>query len=640
MADSPTVDQWSGLDHKTGMGTTSGGVDASPAWVTSDDDKRRLNAYARIRAYMETVSREFLAEEETDPDKKLNWREYGDAAVLMARISAAVLGEGPVVGVVGADMTVPDVPDIPQAPKEPEAGLPPLEAEIANLVYNTAAEAWKANAMERVASWQEDLAEIPKLREREAVLQQWAEDEALLPKLIELETESVVPLGTGVAVLGWDDSKKRTAVEIYEPDAYFPVLSDRYPSQFPDRVHLAWSFVEMVDGEEKTFVRRVTYELVPVVPIEGQEDPAPGVDRGAPLRYLQPGQEWTHSCLVSDGVWPAEAFEEIDGMAESVVWSTTVVDGQVVPLQQLAIGLDFIPVVRCSHTLASTTHFGRSALVRNAQLLDELAATDTDEALASRWAGRPPVAVSAMPPGETELVLHPGRAVKLGEGGSLSVVDMARNLEEVGNRVQRLLKRLSVNSQVPEGLLGRVDASQVPSGLALTLSFTSFDQMIQGGREARKLPYSLLLKFAQRIAIQNEDEAYGGSTEVMPAEIRFGPFMPQDLAGGAAVIQMLLASGAISQATGIRMAQEYGAPVEDVVLELAGIRAAMGSVAKDIADATEQPRYAAEFLGLSAFEEPEGVDPNGPVQVPQGASLPFGDPGQDDGQDPAADPLQ
>jgi hypothetical protein len=630
MADELLIDLWSSLDHKAGMGKTSGGIDGAPKWIP-DLEKRRLNAYLRIRAYLETVARELLIEDPKDPERKSAWREYGDPQVMAQRVAAAMLGKEPGVGIVGADRPVSDAPDIRPAPRKPPEGLEPEEARVLELVYKAALTVWEAEAMETLTAWEEDLAELPKLRGREDWLQDWAEAEKFLTKLHELERECIVPLGSGVMVFGWDHAKKRVGCEIFEPDAYFPILSDRSPGEFPRRVHLSWPYKELnAAGEEEDWVRRITYELVPVVPVEGQDDPAPGVDRGQIPAYVQDSAQWVDSCLITDATYPADAFEQVDGLNDRAVYSMApiVAGGPLVPLQQVAIGLDFIPVVHWPNTPSLLTHYGRSFLAGLFQLLDEIASTDMDEALASRWAGRPPIVAKGMEPGKTELDLTPGSALRAGPGGGIETIEMAPNLTALGERIDRLLKRLSVNGSVPEGLIGRVDAAEVPSGLALALSFTAFEQMIGSGREARALPGQLALKFVQRIAIVNQDETIdtADSPDALPAELRFGAFMPQDLAGGAAVLKLLRDAGLISQETGIRMAQDRGAPVTDVAGEVLAIRSEMGEEALRIADATGDPKYAARFLGLSDFEANEatsnnnttgnGVDVNAPVTNP------------------------
>jgi hypothetical protein len=195
---------------------------------------------------------------------------------------------------------------------------------------------------------------------------------------------------------------------------------------------------------------------------------------------------------MTDGTVPLDAFEEVDGVAKGFQFrKLRISDTEEVELNQYPLGLDFIPVVHVPHTLNARTHFGKSPLTTLAQLFDELAAADTDEALAAGWAARPPMGISGLglpPTGQADTVaIRPGKGYRLADGGRVTAIDMAGHLQGLGERIHALLKRLSVNARVPEGILGRVDASEVPSGLALTLSFTSFEQLVEGDREATAL---------------------------------------------------------------------------------------------------------------------------------------------------------
>lgn len=621
MADGPIIDQWSGLDHLVGMGEDAGELDYAPPYL-DDQQKRRINAYLRLRAYLETVRREFLAEDPDDAALKDKWREFGDPATLVDRVAAAVLGDDPFVAVLGIDDPVPDAPDIPPAPKEPAGDLPDVERDIRQSVYDAAIETWRANAEATIEMWQADLARIPLLEQRHDWLQDWAVDDDYLAKLVEMESENTVALGSGVIVHRWDRKLGRVVTETYDPDAYFPVLDDSIQSQYPNRVHLAWIFTEVDEsGNEVEYVRRITYELVPLDPADPDYE---ALDFGAPPRYLTEGQIQTQACLYSNGVWLLADFERLADIQQGATWEVVeTADGQLVDADRVPLNIDFIPVVHVPNTLNSSGHFGRPLLVRLCQLLDEIAGTDTDEALASRWAAQPPVALSGLEPGATTIDMTPGQGVKLGEGGRISTINMAENLSQIGDRQDRNLKRLSVNGQVPEGLLGRVDASEVPSGLALTLSFTSFEQLIKKMRMARGRKFPLSLKFVQRLAIQNDDPTLEGSTEVHSAELRFGTFMPQDLLTIAQIIAMLYQADMISQETGLAMAQEGGVPSTDLGDELASIRATQAEKADLIAEALGDSRWAAEFLGVTDYEAPGGVDTEGGAVIPPpGANVP------------------
>ena len=633
MADDDVVtrDPWAGLNHKTIM---SSKMDQVPRWVPASE-RRRLTAYDVLSGYLTNNARVYLPPLADDDERADSWQEYGDAALLVRRIRDAVVGEDPGIQVVGADVPIEDGPDLPDFPPPPRPdAMEPEEFEMRGRVYTRQVELWQAQAEASFARWETDIERQPALLARQDALAEWAEDESLIRKIVECEGRNVVALGEGVYALGWDSAKGRPTVEFHDPAAYFPVLDDVAPNEFPTRVHLAWGIVETgPDGKTTEYVRRITYELVPV-------DQAPeGWERAG---YLPDGVEQTHVCLLSDGYFPLDAFRDttLDGLDKSAEWRTVEVDGVEVELRNYPMGYDFIPLVHVTHDLASASHFGESPIAVLAQLLDEISASDTDESLASRRAARPMITISGMAQasGRTDaeraanntVDIRPGMAAKVAPGGGIDVVDMAQHLLSIGERIKQLLKRLSVNASVSEGMIGRVDASEVPSGLALTLSFTSFEQMINGARLARAGAYTRLLKFAQRIQIHHaggwpvSDADAELSTEIYPAEVAFGAFMPQDLAGVVEIITRAVNAYVMSIETAIVMLREAGVPVEDVQAEVAAIRATMGDTAEAIANATGDPGAAAEFLGLAEVDDTRvdvaepSANGEGPPPVPAG----------------------
>lgn len=594
MADPVVLDQWSGLDHKDLTG-----VEVAPPYA--EGDARRLNHYAALGAYLETTARSLLPDDSIHEPEEL--QEFGEAAVLVDRVAAAVLGEDPAVIVVGADEAVPARPELEDAPDEPSEDLPDHERDVEAQIFETAVEVWTANAEASIEAWRAQLEELPRLRARQGWLQEWEVRERFLAKLRENENENVVPLGDGVMTLGWDQRAGRVRMRLYEPDAYFPVLESDDPEEFPDVVHISWQYSTFEGDEETRWVRRVTYRMVPVEEFEGEWTPA---------RYLGEGETQTHICTITDGSFLLEDLEDIytddrPPQLEEIDISDGTGEPELVPVDNLSLNIDFMPVVHVPNTPSTSKHFGRSVLSRLGQLLDEIAATDTDEAMSSRWAARPPLVVDGLDRGTEVVNLSPGESMA---GGGVDTIEMAPNLEKIGLRLNSLLKRLSVNGQVPEGLLGRVDASEVPSGLALTLSFTPFVQLIGNLREARSAKFPLLLRMVQRIAIQSEDETLGGDVRVYDAEVAFGAFMPQDLVGVVDLIVKLLQVDAISVRTALIMLVENGVPIESIEAEIAEIRSTDGATALAIADALQDARPAADYLGIKGFEA-AGPDPEG-----------------------------
>ena len=597
MTDIPVIDLYAALDHKAGMGeNASSGLDASLPYIP-EQDRRRMNAYYRLAAYLENVARIHVVPDDGEPDETANRREFGDARMFIDQIAGAVLGIGPQIVVDGADTALPDLPDLPAAPPEPAEGLPEIEAAAAQLVYDAAAEEYAARVEQIVERWKELAARQPELLESQDWLREWADADQYIAKITEMEHTTTVPLGDGIMEHSWNAEAGRPETTIYHPEAYVPIWDPGSRSEFPNRVHLVWPETEEVDGEETQVVRRMTWELVPV---DG-EDADPSIDRGPALKYLTDSQTQTETCLFSHGVWLADGLEDIDDPPSPMRWETMDTGtGEPVPVERVPLGLDFIPIVHFTHSLARLEEFGRSPLLATIQLLDEIHASDTGQAYASRLAERPPLVLSDLKPGTTEVKIAPNIGFGIGPQGKAYPLPMAQELKILLERELQQLSRLAAVFRVPEGLVGRIKPDQVPSGISLRLSFTSFEQSTERARMARAQKYRLSQKMIQRIAIQNDAE---GITEVAPARLEFGTFMPQDLAGDAAVIQLLHEAKAISVETGVVMAKAAGAPIEDVQAEVTAIVARWGDFLDQLTAATEDPRYAVDQAGLPTLSD-------------------------------------
>ncbi len=612
--DGITFDQWAPLDFKD-----PSLVSDVPGYLT-DDQARRIIAYRMLSAYVNQLAR-LLLPDTADYDAD-SLREFGDLAPIVRRIASAVLGEDPTVVVPGADIQPADTPDIPRPPTNPDeqeggdAGdVPPEVAAINQQVYAVAIERWQREAERALAEWQEQIESLDGLREQQTWLREWAKNERLIHRLRELESESVVPLGDGCVVVSWDGEKQRPTIEIMEPDAYMPVLDDANPSEFPTKVHLVWQYKDPED-DEVTLVRRITYELVPIDDERLQPIPPPA--------YLDdPAAQFRYACIESDGVWELDAIggdifnpegEPTRGWSERKDPANP--DGELLEVRDLANGLDFIPVVHVPNTLASAHHFGRSSIIDVLQLVDEINASDTDTSLAARWAAQPPAVVSGLS-GAT-IGVTPGEWIR---ADKLDLIDMARHLATLLERDEDLQKRLSTNMGMPDGLRGRVDASEIPSGIALVLSFTPFVQLIASQlRPSREAKYPLLLKMVMRIAVQYAEKSGFPGERVPDAELSFGAYMPNDTAAAIEIATKAVAGRVSSIDTAVRYAEENGYPVESAAAEVARILELDGEGALAITDAVG-PQYAAERLGIEDYENPVAVDEG---EIDPGPIPPFG----------------
>lgn len=634
----PTSDPWAGFNHKAKM-ETADRTQEFPRWVPGLD-RRRLVAYSIIDAYASNNARTLLATTGADTEREDAWQEHGDAGLLLQRIADGVVGEEPAVSILGADAPLAEGPDFPDEPPEPVQGRMSDRAFARRMqIYDRQLEVWEGQVLDAADRWEEDIAAQPELTARQDWLRGWAEDDGFVRNLVESEKRHVVKYGSGVYTVSWDEDRQRPTVDIYSPAAYFPVLGDEKLGEFPAKVHLAWGITELdKDGKPEEWVRRITYELV-------RRDELPdGFEQGVRPGYLQGDteEEWTHVVLMSDGRWRLKDLENatVRDLDSKAVWKEILVDGEFVQLRNYALGYDFIPLVHVTHDLASQTHYGTSPLALVAQLLDELQANDTDESMAARRVARPPMIFKGMAQegGRTaaeralnnQVNVSPGKGWKTSADGGIDYLKMSEELIALMDRTRRYLKRLSVNSSVSEGLIGRVDASEVPSGFALTLSFTSFEQMIEGARLAREASYRLLLKMVQRLQVHHaggfegtfvEDDQGNriSSTEIYPAEVTFGNFMPQDLAGTVEIVARAVAAHTMSIETAIEMGEAAGIPVEDMRAELAAILSQWPDYAEAVATSTGDAALAAAILGF--VKEPDEEEPEVEEVQPAGTDL-------------------
>lgn len=590
MADDLIFDAWTPMSFKRALDPTNrirGRSFEAPTWVGDHD--RRLLAYTVLGAYFDNAARHFLAT--TDVEKRNAHREYGDANLMRAQTMSALLGDDQRWATDGAE-------DVPAVEEDEDGNQVDPEGQPVEV----------------------DEEEFAPLQLQEWV-EGWAEAERFPVKLQECE-RSAVGLGDGVYVLGWSNRKQRPTLRVYEPGFYFPVLDPMSDEEFPRRVHIAWELPKGEDG--KTRIRRMTWELGPITLAQA----TPGSDEDFVLRD---GDRWddqrglivravpwsdepaTETCYFSDGVWTLDAEKQTvdDLTGDAAEWQTNE-DGD--ELVMLDTGYDFLPVVHVPNTIAGADHYGTSALAHILQILDDLANADTDLQAASGTTGTPPLALSGAQM-QGDPVYAPGAVWVLGENGKLSALDTSPQMTALANYVDGLLDRLSVNGRMPAALLGRVDPSEVPSGLALQLSFGPLVSMVREMRLVRDEKYVLLAKFAQRIALA------GGAPDVptfyAPTRLRFGSFLPADVTAAVQAVTQLLNAKAISVETGVRMLMDAGLPIEDAAQEVVRILARDFAGANELLDATGDQGVVDRYLGVERTAERPPPPPPEPPEPPE-----------------------
>jgi len=557
-AETPIFDNWTALSFKRAMGnkSTPGTSWMAPTWTS--DNNRRLTAYIILQSYFDNSSRFFLEGSETTLYAD-DHREYGDAATLRDTIMAALLGDDQAIQVEGADRD--------------------LEAE--GLTAEEKAETTQALELQE---WLEDWA--------------WNQERFGL-KMIETE-RNAVGLGDGVYVLGFSPTKGRVRLRVFDPGYYFPVLSDGNEDDYPERVHIAWE-IDQPDATKRV-VRRITWELVEIDPkaVEYQDDPV------------------EKTCLMTDATWTLDVNRPNspdDFSGATAVYETYIDEnGEAQEWRDLDLDIDFIPVVHMPNTVAIANHYGKSSIERVLQILDDLSNADTDLQGASATTGKPPVAISSAVAVTTKPTWRPGDLWSLGENGRATMIDTSKSLEALIGYVGHLMKRLDVSSRVPGAVLGRVSPSDVPSGIALALSFGPLRSMIAEMRLVRDEKYPVLLKFVWRMSLQAGVD--GTPAEWLPAKVEFGSFLPHDIAAIVEQVTTLLREKAIGRRTAIRLLVAAGVDIEDATAEVESIASTDFEGAAKLADATGSEQVAGEYLQVDV-PEPAPVAPVGaPAIVP------------------------
>jgi hypothetical protein len=283
--------------------------------------------------------------------------------------------------------------------------------------------------------------------------------------------------------------------------------------------------------------------------------------------------------------------------------------------------IDFVPVVHVPNTVSLLDHYGRSSLASVLQVLDDIAGADTDLAAAAATTANPVIALEKSTMGEGQHTYRPGQILEVGEG-KMSVLDTSKSLDALLGYIEYLLSRLSVNARLPESVLGRVKPSEVPSGIALALSFGPLGQMVGEMRLVRDEKYPLLLKFAQRIAWA------GGQADVpdtwgMAANVEMGSFLPQDRAGVVELVTKLRAATPtplVSLETAVAMLVDAGFAIEDAAEEVARIEGRDFDGAAKLLDALGDEEQVYEYLGREMPAAP--VRPPAPEPQPPAPAEP------------------
>ncbi|WP_127357254.1 hypothetical protein [Actinacidiphila soli] len=581
------IDAWSWLNYKPVMADPDRPANSrafpelAGSWVPAAD-MRRLAAYKLLAAYDSNQAGQLAAV--TGDHHGLERRELGDPSKLIDTTLGYLLGAEQTIVVPGADHAGND---------KPSGGA-----------------AQAADLQERLRAWA---------------------DKELWPLRIQQAERCAVRCGDGVFTLAWEPAKQRVLLRTYDPGFYFPEWDDgeQDSSEYPARVHFAWELPADPVRGLKARVRRITYELGPigaatqpgvtedgraireqVVGAEGDPVLTVGDTLDAVTGAVQrtypwaPGRPSTTTCYLSDAEWLLEdlgAAHDLYSLPPDKASYRVRSDGQV--LHRLDLMCDFIPVVHVPNTIPDGgEHWGKSSLGTVLQLLDELAATDTDSASASATTGTPIVSLAGarLPIDRTTgqplpVRVEAGTVWQLSDSGRMDALDTSAQLAELRQRIDHMLTRLAANTRLTTAGLGSLDPASVPSGYALQLALGPLDSLVGAMRLARAHKYQLLLRMVQRLHQAGQVWPAG---ESLPARLVWGAHTPTDRTTVLADVVSGYGAGVFSLETAVRMLQEAGYPIDEVAGEVERIQKRAFDQAARLADATGDNAAVRDYLGL------------------------------------------
>lgn len=225
MAGSQIHDEWAPLSFIQWMGGENGDAPPGSSNYLPLTDQRRLRAYTILQSLMSNTRRSYLDIDQSVPLRRYGqnvavgtsaadqFREYGDAMLLVETLRDLILGES-------QDVVVGD---------------PNLE--LADGAVDPAAKA---------REW----------------IEKWLRDERFEQKILQGE-DKACGLGDVVYALGVSQRAQRPKLRIFDPGMYFPdteaVLEGWDDEDFSPVVHMMW---EYEDADRKTWIRRITWAMV------------------------------------------------------------------------------------------------------------------------------------------------------------------------------------------------------------------------------------------------------------------------------------------------------------------------------------------------------------------------------------------
>ena len=480
----------------------------TPSWVPNEHERRRT-AYIVLASYDNNKAERLLSQ---------TMQRYGGADLpklmedglyptLVNRITAAILGDD-------IAYTTPEQPEEAEAP--------------------------------------EDSAENVKA---------WASKESFRA-VLKSSIRTGVALGDcKVAVVYFDEKRKRPRLRLYEPDSFFPEMKNGDLQ----RVIFAWEEIDPDAGDDTGLTHRVRREIY-----ELRDDGFCWYSKGY---YRFPKG--------SGNVISLEGFTLIEGTSltpEETVGKTTEQDEDGTVWAKTEY--QFIPVVYIPlDPWGEDRLFGKAPFAHMLQLIDDYIKVVTNMSLNMDTAGKVLYEDSegtepfhadipqegednegeSDPNNERRITQSGHDVVSLYNGmiyqGRLRVLDTSMANASCEKHKADLDRRIGLMSGLVTAFL-TPESGQIPSGIALQILLNPFLSMINDYREVITEKLARLLKYVQEIGRIHGSPDFAG--EPVEVTVKFGNILPVDRDAEANRVSALYRDGLIDLETAIKLLNEAG----------------------------------------------------------------------------------
>jgi len=469
----------------------------SLTWVPSEH-QRRIKAYEILHAYWNNFSRDYRKDPESgDTSQNDDVVEVGDAAWLCDKLKSRLIGDE-------MNVTMP----IPKRLGSEDS----LQAMAENQDLD---EKVKRLAMERLDQLKKTSA---LLTQREAYIQAWWDD-FMVGNIIQKNESKISYLGDGVYYVGWNAKEKAPELITYDAGFCFPYdyTGDHSTSWEDDETEVSKRFI--LAWQEQVYENDELQDWLKMyVEVWELRVGADGTERAFRRRgYFKYTGQTLH----------------LQNLTES-----SLLDGSTMDWDDM--GVDFIPFVWVANMeVEGEEPFGISNLHHLVGIMDNMQNSYTDLSTNAEYLGGVVLALSGeniklkkdSSTGEPMAIeIQPKAVYNLGKDGSMDVLDTSKMQEALLKTIDKQDDRFLRNANLPDVAAGRIEARQIPSGVALRILMQPLIDKIQPMREQRQQAYSLMFYYVQKMWQINGDDfekaLFGG--DLYDAILNFGDLLPDD----------------------------------------------------------------------------------------------------------------